>query len=78
MYPFCLSFLLLNQNPKTTSNMKESENDSTLPTYFILKLCFKLRREVDTQCYRLYPLYIAEIQIVKSPGKKQLHQWENY
>lgn len=41
--------------------MKENENDSTLPTYFILKLCFKLRREVDTQCYRLYPLYVTEI-----------------
>ena len=57
MSPFCLSFPL-NQNPETGSNMKENKNNSTLPTYFILKLCLELRREVGIQCYHLYPLNI--------------------
>lgn len=54
MSPFCLSLPLLNQIPKTISNMKENENSSTLPTYITLKLCLKLRRQARAIIYIHY------------------------
>lgn len=61
MFPFCLSLSLPSQDPKTiSSSMKGYENNYTLPTYIILKLCFKAQERGGCSVLSIYPLYIAE------------------